>query len=205
IKHAGLPWELGLAETQQTLRANGLRDRILIRTDGGMKTGRDVVIAALFGAEEYGFGTAAVVATGCVMTRQCHLNTCPVGVATQDPALRARFTGTPEMVVNYLTFVAQEIREIMASIGARRLEDLIGRTELLTIRRRDDLPAKAKTVDLSRLIASGGEGPRYHLRPRNDWEGDQPLDDRILEEGREAIERRQPLQRSYRICNVHRT
>ena len=205
IKNAGLPWELGLAEAQQTLRLNGLRDRILVRTDGGMKTGRDVVIAALFGAEEYGFGTAAVVATGCVMTRQCHLNTCPVGVATQDPKLRAKFTGTPEMVVNYMIYIAQEIREILASIGARRLEEIIGRTELLVPRMPPNAPEKAKTVDLRRLLKSEGTGPRFHQKPRNDWEGDRPLDDQMLTDVREAIEKQQPIQHSYAIRNIHRT
>ncbi len=205
IKNAGLPWELGLAETQQTLRLNGLREKVILRTDGGMKTGRDVVMAALFGAEEYGFGTAAVVATGCVMTRQCHLNTCPVGVATQDQKLRARFTGTPEMVVNYMTFVAQEVRELLASLGARRLDEIIGRTDLLTLREGVDRSEKATTVDLGALLEPIEVGARVHQVARNDWEGDQPLDDEILRDVREAIEQQQPIKRSDQICNVHRT
>jgi glutamate synthase (NADPH/NADH) large chain/glutamate synthase (ferredoxin) len=204
IKHAGLPWELGLAETQQTLRANGLRERIVVRADGGMKTGRDLLIAAVFGAEEYGFGTAAVVATGCVMTRQCHLNTCPVGVATQDPALRARFTGTPEMVVHYMRFVAQELRTYLAALGARTLDELIGRTDLLTLRKRDDLPPKAKTVSLDGLLTSVGDGPRIHTSPRNDRPGDQPLDDQIIQDARVAIEQRRKVKLSYPIRNIHR-
>ncbi len=205
IKHAGLPWELGLAETQQTLRVNGLRERIIVRTDGGMKTGRDLLMAALFGAEEYGFGTAAVVATGCVMTRQCHLNTCPVGVATQDPKLRARFTGTPEMVVNYMRFVAQELREYLAALGVRTLDELIGRSDLLTLRTRDDLPPKAKTVSLAALMATAGEGPRIHTSPRNDRPGDQPLDDQIVADATVALEQGKKVKLSYPIRNIHRT
>ena len=205
IKNAGLPWELGLAETQQTLRLNGLREKVVLRTDGGIKTGRDVVMAALFGAEEYGFGTAAVVATGCVMTRQCHLNTCPVGVATQDPKLRAKFTGTPEMVVNYLRFVAQEMRELLASMGARRLDELIGHTELLAMRTRPNLSDKAKTVNLSLLLEGAGEGPRTHQVERNNWEHDEPLDDRILTEAKTAIEQKTPVSLRYAIRNIHRT
>jgi len=205
IKSAGLPWELGLAETQQTLRANGLRDRIIVRADGGMKTGRDLLIAAVFGAEEYGFGTSAIIATGCVMTRQCHLNTCPVGVATQDPKLRARFTGTPEMVVNYMRFVAQELRQLMASLGARKLEALIGRTDLLAVRVRDDLSPKAKTVSLEYFLTSAGEGPRYHTRPRNDWEGDVPLDEQLIADARPALEMKEKIAFTYPIRNSHRT
>jgi len=203
IKNAGLPWELGLAETQQTLRLNGLRERILVRTDGGMKTGRDVLLAAVFGAEEYGFGTAAVVATGCVMTRQCHLNTCPVGVATQDPKLRARFAGTPEMVMNYFIFVAQELREYMASLGARRLEELIGRTDLL-VRREVQLHEKAATVNLDYLTATVGVGPRVHTVARND-EYHQPLDTRLIKDAAAALAGGAKVKLSYPIRNIHRT
>ena len=205
IKNAGLPWELGLAETQQTLRLNGLRGKVLLRADGGMKTGRDILFAAVFGAEEYGFGTAAVVATGCVMTRQCHLNTCPVGVATQDPKLRARFTGTPEMVVNYLRFVAQELREYLAALGVRKLDELIGRTELLTRRELPALPPKAQTVTLDFLMQTVGEGPRIHTQPRNDWENDQPLDNQLIADATSALEGRGPVKLSYPIRNIHRT
>ena len=206
IKSAGLPWELGLAETQQTLRLNGLREKVIVRADGGNKTGRDVMMAALFGAEEFGFGTAAVVATGCVMTRQCHLNTCPVGVATQDPKLRAKFTGTPEMVANYLIFVAQEVRELMASLGARQLDELVGRTDLLTVRSLPQLPEKAKTVDLSRLLEHVQVGgPRFHQVERNDWEHDRPLDDEILKQAKDAIERQKPIRLELPIRNIHRT
>ena len=126
-----MPWEIGLAETQQTLVLNDLRSRVWVQTDGQMKTGRDVVVAALLGADEVGFSTAPLIAAGCIMMRVCHLNTCPVGIATQDPELRRRFEGTPEHVVNYLFFVAEEARALMARLGVRRYEDLIGRTELL--------------------------------------------------------------------------
>ncbi|MBI4597400.1 MAG: glutamate synthase subunit alpha, partial [Candidatus Omnitrophica bacterium] len=205
IKNAGLPWELGLAETQQTLRANGLRERVILRADGGMKTGRDVLIAAAFGAEEYGFGTAAVVATGCVMTRQCHLNTCPVGVATQDRQLRARFAGTPEMVVNYMRFVAQELREYLAALGARALNELIGRSDLLTRRAGLALSSKAKTVELQSLMATVDEGPRFHTVARNDRPNEHPLDDDILRDASAAIERGEKITRSYAIRNTNRT
>jgi glutamate synthase domain-containing protein 2/glutamate synthase domain-containing protein 1/glutamate synthase domain-containing protein 3 len=203
IKNAGLPWELGLAETQQTLRLNGLRERILVRTDGGLKTGRDVLLAAVFGAEEYGFGTGAVVATGCVMTRQCHLNTCPVGVATQDPRLRARYAGTPKMVVRYMIFVAQELRERLAALGARRLEELIGRTDLL--RRRDvPLHEKAATVHLDFLLATVDEGPRFHTVERNDEPGE-PLDAQLVADARLALEQGTRVKLSYPIRNTDRT
>ena len=206
IKNAGLPWELGLAETQQTLRMNGLRERVILRTDGGMKTGRDLLIAALFGAEEFGFGTAAVVATGCVMTRQCHLNTCPVGVATQDEKLRKRFSGTPEMVVNYMRFIAQELREYMAALGVRKLDDIIGRTDLLTLKPlSDEVPPKAKTVVLDFLRMTVDEGPRIHTQPRNDRAGEHPLDDQVIADAKSAIEGGGRVKLSYPICNTHRT
>src|SRR4030095_3418722 len=127
IKHAGVPWELGLAETQQVLMLNRLRDRIVVQADGQLRTGRDVVIAALLGAEEFGFATAVLVVSGCIMMRVCHLNTCPVGVATQDPELRQKFTGKPEFVEHYFRFVAEEVRELMAQLGFRTMEEMIGR------------------------------------------------------------------------------
>src|SRR5665811_1880001 len=126
LKHAGAPWELGLAETQQTLVLNGLRDRIVVQTDGQLKTGRDVIVAALLGAEEFGFSSAPLVASGCIMMRVCHLNTCPVGIATQNPELRKKFEGKPEHVVNYMYFVAQELREIMAQLGFRTVNEMVG-------------------------------------------------------------------------------
>ncbi len=131
IQAAGVPWEIGLAETQQTLLLNDLRSRIVVQTDGQLKTGRDVVIAAMLGADEMGFSTAPLIAAGCIMMRACHLNTCPVGIATQDPELRQRFTGTPEHVVNFFFFVAEEVREILASLGLRTLDEAIGRVDLL--------------------------------------------------------------------------
>ena len=151
VQGAGVPWEIGLAETQQTLLLNDLRSRITVEVDGGMRTGRDVVVGALLGADEFGFSTAPLIAMGCIMMRVCHLNTCPVGIATQDPELRKRFRGTPEQVVNYLMLVAEEVREIMASLGVRRMEDLVGRTELLEMRDAVD-HWKAKHVDLSMVL-----------------------------------------------------
>jgi glutamate synthase (NADPH/NADH) large chain len=131
IKHAGVPWELGIAETHQTLVMNNLRSRVVLQTDGQIKTGRDVAIAALLGAEEFGFATAPLIALGCIMMRKCHLNTCPVGIATQDPELRKKFTGSPEHVVNYLFMVAEELRQIMATLGLRSIDEMIGRVDLL--------------------------------------------------------------------------
>src|SRR6202043_2199343 len=132
-KHAGAPWELGLAETQQILVQNALRDRIVVQVDGQLKTGRDVVIAALLGAEEFGFATAPLVVSGCVMMRVCHLDTCPVGVATQNPELRARFSGQPEFVVNFFEYIAEEVRELLAELGLRSLEEAIGRADLIDV------------------------------------------------------------------------
>ena len=157
IKNAGLPWELGLAETQATLVAHGLRESVTLRVDGGLKTGRDVVVAAMLGAEEYGFGTAALVALGCVMARKCHLNTCPVGIATQDPELRAKFNGHPDHVVDFLLQVAHQVRETLAAVGARSLDDVVGRVDLL--RHKDGLATpKGAAVDLSALLESPPPG-----------------------------------------------
>jgi len=158
LQHAGLPWELGLAETHQTLVLNNLRSRIAVETDGQLKTGRDVIIAALLGAEEFGFATAPLVATGCIMMRVCHLNTCPAGVATQDPQLRAKFAGQPEHVVNFMQFVAEDIREIMASLGFRTIEEMIGRTDRLEARKAVD-HWKAKGLDFSNILYSPDVGP----------------------------------------------
>jgi glutamate synthase (NADPH/NADH) large chain len=156
LKHAGLPWELGLAEAHQVLVRNGLRDRVSLQVDGGLRTGRDVLVGALLGAEEFGFSTAPLVAAGCVMMRVCHLNTCPVGIATQDPELRRRFTGTPEHVVRYFLFVAEHVRELMAALGIARLRDVVGRSDLL--RRRDDPRPWLAGLDLSALLAAGPPG-----------------------------------------------
>ena len=206
IKNAGTPWELGLAETQRALVQNELRERVVLRADGGMRSGRDIVIAAMLGAEEYGFGTIAMVATGCVMARQCHLNTCPVGVATQDPALRAKYPGTPEMVVNFMLGVANEVRAILANLGHRCLNDVIGRPELLQPIDLADYP-KAATLDLSEILTSAdttGTQPRYHLQERNNRE-EIPLDDQIIKDAAEAITQKTSIQLSYPIRNTNRT
>ena len=151
LKHAGLPWELGLAETQQVLVLNKLRDRIVVQVDGQLKTGRDVVIGALLGAEEYGFATAPLVVMGCVMMRVCHLNTCPVGIATQDPELRKKFTGRPEFVENFFRFIAQEVRELMAELGFRTMDEMIGRADCLDVGAAVD-HWKANGLDLAPLL-----------------------------------------------------
>ncbi|MDP6605621.1 MAG: glutamate synthase large subunit, partial [Dehalococcoidia bacterium] len=206
IKYAGAPWELGLAETQQVLVANGLRGRVTLRTDGGLKTGRDIVVAAMLGAEQYGFGTAAMIAVGCKMARQCHLNTCPVGVATQRDDLRAKYFGTPEMLVNFLRHLGQEVREILAGLGYERLEDVIGRADLLR-----QIPGASdhrwSSIDLQKLITAvdpQGHEPHVHTQERNDRPGT-PLDDRILEDIGAAISNGTAVQQSYPIRNVDRT
>ena len=153
IKNAGTPWELGLAETHQTLVLNKLRNRISLQVDGGLKTGRDVVIGGLLGADEFGFSTAPLVSIGCIMMRKCHLNTCPVGIATQNETLRKKFVGTPENVINYFFLIADEVREIMASLGIKKFDDLIGRSDLLI--KRDAIEHwKAKNIDLTKILWS---------------------------------------------------
>ena len=151
IKHAGVPWELGLAETHQTLVMNDLRGRIRVQTDGKLQTGRDVVIAALLGAEEFGFSTMPLISMGCLMMRKCHLNTCPVGIATQDPALRAKFHGTPENVITFFFNIAEQVREYMAQMGFRRFEEMIGHVDMLETRKADT-HWKAKGLDLSAIL-----------------------------------------------------
>src|SRR5205807_7387586 len=168
VQGAGVPWEIGLAETQQTLLLNDLRSRITVEVDGGMRTGRDVVVGALLGADEFGFSTAPLIAMGCIMMRVCHLNTCPVGIATQDPELRERFRGTPEQVINYMMLVAEEVRASMASLGIRRFHEMIGRTDLLDM---DEAIEhwKARHVDLSLVLASPElppGTPRCRTRPQ---------------------------------------
>ncbi|HEY8106705.1 MAG TPA: glutamate synthase-related protein, partial [Gemmatimonadales bacterium] len=208
IKHAGSPWELGLAEAQATLVRNGLRHRIEVRTDGGLKTGRDVVIAALLGAEAFGFGTAALVAIGCAMARQCHLNTCPTGVATQRPDLRAKFKGTAEQVITYFTLLAEEVREILASMGFRSMDEIIGRNDLLERVERPDVP-RAQMLDLSMLLATpqtaGPAGPLRRTEARNDRPGMTCLDDEILEELQPYLESGLPFAGNYEIRNHHLT
>jgi glutamate synthase (NADPH/NADH) large chain len=206
IKHAGTPWELGLAETQQTLVLNRLRGRIRVQADGQMKTGRDVVIAALLGADEVGFATAPLVAEGCVMMRKCHLNTCPVGVATQDPVLRRKFAGRPEHVVNYFFFVAEEARQIMAQLGVRRFEDLIGRTELLDTRK-GIAHWKARGLDFGRILhrVAPAEGVATRQREQQDHGLAHALDVKLIERCRPAIERGEKVQLIDQVRNVHRS
>ena len=189
ILFAGAPWEIGLAETQQTLVLNDLRSRIWVQTDGQLKTGRDVVVAALLGADEMGFATAPLIATGCVMMRACHLNTCPVGIATQDPELRKRFAGEPEHVVNFMFFVAEEARRIMARLGIRRFEDLVGRVDLLEA---DDAIErwKERGLDLSALLHAPDVPAGVAVRRVQPQVSplDDALDWQLIEQARPAIE-----------------
>ncbi len=206
IKHAGLPWELGLAETHQTLVLNNLRSRIAVETDGQLKTGRDVVIAALLGAEEFGFATAPLVSVGCIMMRVCHLNTCPVGIATQNPALRANFTGKPEHVVNFLRFVAEEVREIMAQLGFRTIEEMIGRTDRLEPKQALD-HWKAKGLDFSSILYQPEAGPEVgrFCQMTQDHGLDKSLDlTQLLEICRPAIEKGEKVVAELPIKNVNR-
>jgi len=207
IKHAGVPWELGLAETQQMLIKNDLRGRVTLRTDGGMKTGRDVVIAALLGAEEFGFGTAALVAAGCAMIRQCHLNTCPVGVATQREDLRAKYPGQPEHVINFMLYLAQQVRMILAEMGFCTLDEVIGRVDLL--KPKSVALPKAATIDLSAILQEpdpGGNKARRSQQRRNDRpETEPPLDEVIWRDAEAAVRRGSPFSRHYPITNRERT
>ena len=205
IKHAGTPWEIGLAETQQTLVLNGLRSRIRVQADGQMKTGRDVVIGALLGADEFGFATAPLVVEGCIMMRKCHLNTCPVGVATQDPVLRKKFTGRPEHVVNYFFFIAEEVRQIMAQLGIARFDDLIGRADLLDTRK-GVAHWKARGLDFSRLFyrPTDAHGPAYHTETQ-DHGLKKSLDNVLIEKSRPAIERGERVHFMEVARNVNRT
>ncbi|WP_169978335.1 glutamate synthase large subunit [Microbispora sp. H10836] len=206
IKHAGAPWELGLAETQQTLLLNGLRDRIVVQADGQLKTGRDVVIAALLGAEEYGFATAPLVVSGCVMMRVCHLDTCPVGVATQNPELRKRFTGKPEFVVNFFEFIAQEVREYLAELGYRSLDEVIGRADLL-----DTTQAvehwKASGLDLSPILHQPElpEGTARRKVVEQDHGLDKALDNTLIQLAEGALNLGEPVTLELPIRNVNRT
>ncbi len=206
IKHAGAPWELGLAETQQVLVTNQLRDRIVVQTDGQMKTGRDVVIAALLGAEEYGFSTAPLVVSGCIMMRVCHLDTCPVGIATQNPELREHFTGKPEFVENYFRFVAEEVRELMAEMGFRTLDEMIGRVDRINTAKAID-HWKAKGLDLSQILHNP-EMPESVARRcirEQDHGLDKALDNTLIEKCRPAIDERAPVSFTIPIRNVNRT
>ncbi len=208
IKNAGGPWELGVAETNQVLMLNGLRNRVTLRTDGGMKTGEDIVYATLLGAEEYNFGTAAMIALGCVYVRQCHLNNCPVGVATLDDKYRAKFKGKPENVVNFFNGVATEVREIMARLGFRTIDEMVGHVECLRQRHIPDHP-KANTLDLSRMLMDPAQGDptavRYATRERNDGPDDQTLDEIVLQDAKDAINDKQPISLEYKIRNTNRS
>lgn len=203
IKYAGLPWEMGLSEAHQVLMLNRLRHKVRLRTDGGIKTGRDVVIAAMLGAEEFGIGTASLVAMGCIMVRQCHSNTCPVGVCTQNEALRAKFEGTPEKVINLFSFVAEDVRHILASLGVRRLADVIGRTDLLhQVSRGSEI---LDDLDLNAILAQADPGPyaRYcTLEGRN--EVPESLDAQMIEDAGAFFERGEKMQLQYGIRNTHR-
>ena len=204
IKYAGTPWEMGLSEANQVLTLNGLRHRVKLRTDGGLKTGRDIVIAAILGAEEYGIGTLSLVAMGCIMVRQCHSNTCPVGICVQDEKLRAKFTGTPEKVINLMTFIAEEVREILAKLGFRSLDEVIGRTELLRQVSRgaehlDDLDlnpilAKVDAPDIAR---------RFHIEGHRNEVPDS-LDAQIIKDAQPVFNRREKMQLTYNVRNTHR-
>ena len=206
IKHAGTPWELGLAETQQVLVLNDLRSRITVQADGKMKTGRDVAIAALLGAEEFGFSTAPLVALGCIMMRKCHLNTCPVGIATQDPELRKKFRGKPEHLINYFFFVAEQLRELMAKLGFRRIEEMIGRSDMLEMRPSID-HWKAKGLDYSQLLyhpeAPSRVGRRCLIAQDHGLED--ALDAKLIDHARPAIDNGAPVEITLPIRNVHRT
>ncbi|NDG72139.1 MAG: glutamate synthase large subunit [Proteobacteria bacterium] len=208
IKHAGGPWELGVAEAHQVLMLNGLRNRVTLRTDGGMRSGEDIVYAALLGAEEFNFGTTALIAMGCVYVRQCHLNTCPVGVATIDDRLRAKFKGRPENVVAFFNGVATEVREMMARLGFRTIDEMVGRVECL---RQKEIPnhPKANTLDLSRLLvnvaADDPSAVRHATRSRNDGPEDSTLDETVLQDAKDAITDGRPISLSYEVENTSRS
>jgi glutamate synthase (NADPH/NADH) large chain len=206
LTHAGSPWEIGLAETQQTLLLNGLRGRIAVQVDGGLRTGRDVAIGALLGADEFGFATAPLIAAGCIMMRKCHLNTCPVGVATQDPVLRARFTGQPEHVINYFFFVAEELRQIMADMGFRTINEMIGRVDKIDMRPAID-HWKAKGVDLTKLLHQVEVDPaiaRWNSERQNHGL-DAALDHVLIAAAEPALDRGEPVMVEHQVRNINRT
>ena len=206
IKHAGSPWEIGLAETHQTLVLNRLRGRIAVQVDGGMRTGRDVVVGALLGADEFGFATAPLIAEGCLMMRKCHLNTCPVGIATQDPELRKRFTGQPEHVVNFFFFVAEEVRELMAKLGFRRFDHMIGQSDRLDMRRALS-HWKAKGLDFSRILTKPADQPGVAVYncEQQDHGLEHALDRTLIREAAPALEEGQPVRIDTPIRNTNRT
>ena len=206
IKHAGVPWELGLAETQQVLVLNDLRSRIRVQTDGKLQTGRDVVIAALLGAEEFGFSTTPLVAMGCIMMRKCHLNTCPVGIATQDPKLRKKFEGTPENVINFFFYIAEEVRELMASLGFRNMDEMVGRVDRIEMRKAVD-HWKARGLDFSAILYNPEVPHRVGRRCTiaQDHGLEQALDFKLIDHARDALENGSPVEFRLPIRNVHRT
>jgi glutamate synthase domain-containing protein 3 len=206
LRHAGLPWELGISETHQTLVLNDLRSRVRLQTDGQIRTGRDVAIAALLGAEEYGLSTAVLVTLGCVMLRHCHLNNCSVGVATQDDILQKRFSGRPEYVVNYLTFIATELREIMAEIGIRNVNDMIGRTDLLEVES-DIVPKKAKGMDLSKILYRPQMPANVGVfcSKKQDHAVDKVLDRELIRLSKAALEKGEKVRLELPIRNFNRT
>ncbi|HEX4473385.1 MAG TPA: glutamate synthase-related protein, partial [Nocardioides sp.] len=209
LKHAGGPWELGLAETQQTLLLNGLRDRIVVQTDGQLKTGRDVVVAALLGAEEFGFATAPLVVSGCIMMRVCHLDTCPVGVATQNPVLRARYSGRPEFVVTFFEYIAQEVRELLAELGFRTLEEAIGQVQTLDVRQAID-HWKASGLDLTPILHVAEVSPQFagqalHRTRAQDHGLDRALDNELIRLCAAALESAEPVRARLDVRNVNRT
>lgn len=206
LKHAGTPWELGLAETQQTLLLNGLRDRIVVQVDGQIKTGRDVIVAALLGAEEFGFATAPLIVSGCIMMRACHLDTCPVGIATQNPELRKKFTGTPEFVVTFFEFIAQEVREYLASLGFRSIQEAIGHAEVLKTNKAIQ-HWKASGMDLSHILnmPQPWQGQSRFQTKQQDHGLDKALDLELIELAKPALEDAKPVQGEFKIRNVNRT
>lgn len=206
VKYAGLPWEIGLAETQQTLVRNKLRDRIRIQVDGQIRTGRDVVIGALLGAEEFGFGTISLVTMGCVMMRKCHLNTCPVGVATQDPLLRKRFKGKPEYLINYMRFVAQEVREIMAELGFRTINEMLGRVDRIEVNKAIK-HWKAKGIDFSKILMKPTlpKGGSYFCIHKQKHDFSNSLDKELIKESEESLEYEEPVKILMNIRNCNRT
>ena len=206
LTHAGSPWEIGLAETQQTLLLNGLRSRIAVQVDGGIRTGRDVAIGALLGADEFGFATAPLIAAGCIMMRKCHLNTCPVGVATQDPVLRARFTGQPEHVINYFFFVAEELRQIMADMGFRTIQEMVGRVDRIDMRKALS-HWKAHGVDLGRLLhqAQPAMGNTLYWSETQNHGLDAALDNDLIAAARPALDDGEPVVIERPVVNVNRT
>jgi glutamate synthase (NADPH/NADH) large chain len=205
LKHAGIPWELGLAETQQTLIRNGLRDRIVVQVDGQIKTGRDVVIAALLGAEEFGFATAPLVVSGCVMMRVCHLDTCPVGIATQNPELRQRFNGKPEFVETFFEFIAEEVREILAQLGFRTLEEAVGHVECLEVHHAVDHYWKAAKLDLAPILLPAAPGKTLHHTTAQDHGLEHALDNVLIANSADALENGKLVEMDLSVRNVHRS